>query len=197
MSRGEQQLTDNEGALLGLVLRVQPVTAYQIAKIYKESPVNSFSASFGKLYPIIKRLKLAGLLDAERVQGDARRTERLVCTSAGQEAIRQWISRPKQGHALLEDPLRTMVQSFDLLTKEQQVEWLLAMKAMFMAKLEELQVYRTDTAIPYKDFVLDNAFSSLRARMDWLDRMLLQVAGVELSRGGGDQPAKVPDAPAG
>src|SRR5688500_7080847 len=55
-------LTDNEGPLLVLVLRVQPVTAYQIAKIYADSPVTDFNASKGKLYPLIQRLVGRGLL---------------------------------------------------------------------------------------------------------------------------------------
>lgn len=176
MANRASNLTDNEGALLGLVARVEPVTAYQIAKIYEQSPVSSYKTSTGKLYPLIRRLRGLGLLEARPVEGDARGTDLLVCTDAGREAIRNWMLRSKPGRALLDDPLRTMVQSFDLLSREEQLDWILDAKASLMAKLAELQEYEREVAIPFKDFVLDNAFSSLRARMDWLDRMLLQVS---------------------
>ena len=49
--RANIDLTDHEGTFLSLVLRIQPATAYQVIKIYEESPVSNFNTSKGKIYP--------------------------------------------------------------------------------------------------------------------------------------------------
>lgn len=168
-------LTDNEGTLLALVLRVQPVTAYQIAKIYEGSPVSNFNTSKGKLYPLIRRLRARGLIRSQQVAGDARGTEQLACTRSGQKAVRSWLMEIRSTHLLIEDPLRTKVQSFDLLSRDERVEWIIEIKAQLLKKLEEVEEYGREVTVPFKDFVHDNAVRSIRSRMDWLDTMLHRV----------------------
>ena len=175
MAEPVSDLTDNEGTLLALVLRQQPITAYQIAKIYEESPVSNFNTSKGKIYPLIRRLRDRGLLAAQAVKGDARGTERLVCTDEGREVIRSWARQVRPTHLLLEDPLRTKIQSFDLFTREEQIEWVVDAKALLMDKLRQVEDYGREVEVPFKDIVHDNAVSSLRARLDWLDRVLHRI----------------------
>jgi DNA-binding PadR family transcriptional regulator len=172
LAKADLSLTDNEGPLLALVLRTQPITAYQIAKVYEESPVTNFNTSKGKLYPLVRRLKERGFIAAQAVEGDARGTERLVCTRLGQRAVKAWVLETRSGHLLLEDPLRTKLQSFDLLTRDERIEWIVEVKAQLLNKLEELEAYRDEVDVPFKDLVHENAVSSLRSRMDWLDRTL-------------------------
>src|ERR1044071_4319465 len=81
-------LTDHEGTFLALVLRIQPTTAYQVAKVYEASPVSNFNTSKGKIYPLIRRLTEHGLLARSEVEGDGRGTEMLRCTKAGEKAVR-------------------------------------------------------------------------------------------------------------
>ena len=183
-----QSLTDDEGALLALVLRAGPLTAYQIAKIYEGSPVSNFNTSKGKLYPLIKRLRGLGLLDGARVEGDARGTETISATDAGREAVRNWIMQLRPSYLLLDDPLRTKVQSFDLLSKQQQLEWIVNAKAGLQAKLDDLQAYAAEVEVPYHDIVHDNAVSAIRARMEWLDRLLHRIVTAPDT----DQPSGLP-----
>ena len=86
--------------------RAEPITAYQIAKVYEDSPVSNFNTSKGKIYPIIKRLREAGLLRATSVPGDARGTETLSTTAKGREAVRSWVKSVRPAHLLPEDPLK-------------------------------------------------------------------------------------------
>ena len=175
MSDPELDLTDHEGTFLALVLRVQPVTAYEVSRIYQESPVSSFNTSKGKIYPMIRRLEERGLLAKARVESDARGTERLSCTARGRDAVRAWVRELKPTHVMLEDPLRTKVQSFDLLSAEERVEWVLKAKEALEASLERLDDYGESVTVPFQDFVHDNAVRSTRARIVWLDRMLAQL----------------------
>lgn len=169
------KLTDHEGTLLALLVRAGPITAYQIARVYEESPVTSFNTSKGKLYPLIRRLRERGLLCAQAVPGDARGTERVDATEAGREAARRWALEIRPGHLLLEDPLRTKLQSFDLLSRDERIEWCVSAKAMLKEKLDRVEAYRGEAEVPFQDLVHDGAVSAIRARMDWLDRVLQRI----------------------
>lgn len=178
----DRSLTDHEGTFLSLVLRLQPITAYQVTKIYELSPVSNFNTSKGKIYPLIRRLEEAGLIEKRAVSGDGRGTEVLLCSMAGRAAVKAWVQEIRATHLLLDDPLRTKVQSFDLLTPQERLDWVVAAKARLHEKLDELEAYGKEVEVPFKDFVHDNAVSSVRARMDWLDRMLFGLVGKRKAR---------------
>ncbi|MBA17043.1 MAG: hypothetical protein CMN73_11925 [Sphingomonas sp.] len=165
-------LSDSEGTFLGLVLRAQPITAYQVAKVYDRSPVSNFNTSKGKIYPLMKRLVERGMLIKEQVAGDARGTEQLRCSDFGREAVRQWVLDMRESHVMLEDPLRTKVQSFDLLEPGERIEWILSAKESLTEQLDRLDAYQAGVDVPFKAFVHDNAVRSVQARIGWLDRML-------------------------
>jgi DNA-binding PadR family transcriptional regulator len=168
-------LTENEGTLLALVARAEPITGYQIAKVYEESPVSNFNTSKGKIYPMIKRLREAGMLRARTVRGDRRGTEQLETTKKGRSAVRAWVKEIKPAHLLPEDPLRTKVQSFDLLTKQERIEWISDLKLCLLEKLDDIERYGEEVTVPFQELVHDSAVRSIRSRMDWLDIVLNHV----------------------
>jgi DNA-binding PadR family transcriptional regulator len=172
---GTHRLTEHEGTLLSLVARAEPITAYQIAKVYEDSPVSNFNTSKGKIYPIIRRLREAGLLSAETVGNDRRGTERLMTTSKGRDVVRQWVKTIRPADLLPEDSLRTRVQSLDLLTREERLEWISELKVQLLNKLDEVAEYGLTVTAPYHELVHDNAVRSIRTRMDWLDLLLKRV----------------------
>ena len=175
MPRLARALTEDEGTFLSLLLRAQPTTAHTLVKIYEESPVSTYEVSKGTIYPMVRRLHAHGLIRKRRIRSDARGTELLECTKLGEKAVRAWLLAVKPPHLLLDDPLRTRVQAFGLLSREQQLEWVVAAKLAMQEKFAELEQYGEETTVPFKDIVHDNAVASLRARMDWLDRLLARV----------------------
>jgi hypothetical protein len=88
----------------------------------------------------------------------------------------------KPAHFLIDDPLRTRLQSFDLLTPDQQLEWIVNAKEGLQAKLEELEAYGAAVTVPFKEQVHDNAVTSVRSRMDWLDRLLTGIVREKRTR---------------
>lgn len=180
-------LTDNEAMLLALVARAQPITAYQIAKAYDLSPVSNFNTSKGKIYPIIKRLKARGLVLAEEIAGDARGTERLSCTAAGLDEVRAWVMRIAPADLLLEDPLRSKVQSFDLLSADQRVAWARRARDGLLEKMAELDEYRHNVTTPFHFLVEANAMASIQVRLSWLDLVLQELTD---GRDAADGPAQ-------
>ena len=175
MARETITLTDDEGTFLSLLVRVGPATAYQISKIYAESPVSNFGTSKGKIYPLIRRLRELGFIRSERVEGDARGSEKLECTAAGIEAVRHWVKEIRSNHVLLEDPLRTKIQSFGLLTARERLKWVADAKAALVQKLRDLEEYAAEVEVPFKDVVHDNAVSSVECRLQWLDRLAKNI----------------------
>ena len=173
--RTETQLTDDEAAFLALLIRIQPATAYQIAKIYDESPVSNFGTSKGKIYPMIRRLKERGALKAHALEGDGRHTEVMSATALGREKVRQWIKNIKPSHLLPKDPLRTMVQSFELLSKDEQLGWIAGVRSRLREKLVELEEYKESVQVPFKEQVHGNAVMVLETRLEWLDNLQASI----------------------
>ena len=172
---GGRPLTDSEGALLSLVLRQQPVTAYQIGKAFSASPVHTFNTSTGKLYPLIHRLTERGLLSAEEVVGDQRGTQRFVCTEAGKQVLREWVLSTRPEHDLLHDPLRKKLQAFELLTKEEQLEWINSARERLFNKLRAVEAWPAEAEGPFGDLVKASAQAAIAGRIYWLERALERV----------------------
>lgn len=168
-------LTDNEGSLLTLALRRQPVTAYQLLRIYAQSPVSSFNESKGSLYPLIRRLKARGLIAADPVDGDGRKSERLSCTDAGKEAARRWVARLEPRHILPDDPLRTKAISFGLLDADERRAWIENARKLTEEKIAEVEAYLIGLDMPFQDAVAANAMGALQARLEWLDKLMLGI----------------------
>lgn len=168
-------LTDNEGSLLGLVLRRQPVTAYELFRIYEQSPVTSFNASKGSLYPLIKRMKAAGLLEASPKQSRGRNAESLRCSAAGAEAVRTWLKSVHAGHVMLDDPLRTMMLSLPSLSRDEQIEWVTDAKNLVSEKMKQVDDYTRSVSVPFQSIAHKGAVGALRVKMEWLDQLLYEI----------------------
>jgi DNA-binding PadR family transcriptional regulator len=171
----DDELTENEGSLLGVVARQQPITAYQLLLIYAQSPVSSFNSSKGAIYPIIKRLKSRGLLRGEKIKGDKRGTEALSCTKAGLDALKAWVRNVQPSHTLLADPLRSRIQFLDLLSREEQLEWIVDSKRLVEEKRAELTAYNHSVEFPFQEVVHAAAEGSLEMKSRWLDQLMFAV----------------------
>lgn len=172
----EAELTDNEGSLLALVLRRQPIKPYRLLKIYEQSPVSSFNESKGNLYPLIRRLIAGGFLAAEPVPDDNRRSEVLRCTDKGRAALQRWVMQIPPAQVLPNDPLRTKIISFDLLDADQQRDWIARMRAQVTEKIQDVEAYAAGLDLPLQTLVIDNARRSLDERLAWLAEVEAWVA---------------------
>lgn len=171
MSDKLASLTDNEGALLALILRRQPVSAYQIGRAFDDSPIHTLNTSKGKLYPLLQRLNQRGLLSSDMVEGDRRRTQLFACTDLGRAALKEWVYAVRQEHDLLHDPLRKKLQAFDLLAPDEQVHWVETATARLRTRMAEVEAFHAECEGPFGPLMKDNAREALEARLRWLDRL--------------------------
>jgi DNA-binding PadR family transcriptional regulator len=175
MATNDGSLTDQEGPVLALVLRQQPITPYQIASYFERSPMVIFGTSHGKLYPLIRRLQSQGYLEGEVSTGDGRRATQLRLTDLGRTALKAWIETLRPEHDLTHDPLRKKVLAFDLLTRDEQIRWIETTRSRFAIKLDEIERAPIDGAGPYGEFLRMNAAIAVQGRLEWLDELFKQI----------------------
>jgi DNA-binding PadR family transcriptional regulator len=81
-------------ALLGL-LHQQPLSGYDVKKIFTSSPMGGFSDSPGAIYPALSRLERRGLVGGEVEESTGLRRRRVFrITSGGLAALKAWQRRP-------------------------------------------------------------------------------------------------------
>ena len=165
-------LSEHESLTLAMIARFQPTTVYQVRKLLNASPTSSFSTSPGKMYPIIERLRARGLIEAERVAGDGRNTERFRVTKDGKAAVKAWVKAIRPVYLLPEDPLRTHASFADMLGKAERAKWRQALLTALHAKLAEIERYVVERPQPDLAHAHDHALSVTRTRIAWVERMI-------------------------
>jgi len=173
------ELTEHEGMLLALLAREEPATAYQLYRIFEDSPVSSINTSKGQLYPAIRRLRERGLVAATKVAGDGRKAEDLRVTPEGLAAVQKWVREIGAAHVVLDNPLRTRMLSLDLLTRAERMEWVARAKALVRAKQASVDEYLQSVSIPYQQSAYQGITETLRVEMEWLDELLYVIVGDE------------------
>jgi DNA-binding PadR family transcriptional regulator len=169
------RLTEHEGRLLALVLREEPVTAYQLLKIFRDSPIASINASKGQLYPAIARLKAWGLLEGSKLPANGRKGEDLRTTLAGRTALREWMKDINVTHVASSDGLGTRVLSFDLFTQQERLDWIVKAKTLVRQHGDVVEEYYKLVDVPYEELAHRCLTEVLRVKMEWLDELLGEV----------------------
>ena len=81
-------------AILGFLTH-GPMSGYDIKKLVAESTENFWSESFGQLYPALRRLTEAGLIDKDEVPSEGGRPRHVYSINdRGREALAAWLREP-------------------------------------------------------------------------------------------------------
>jgi PadR family transcriptional regulator, regulatory protein AphA len=87
------------------MLAVEPRSGYDIKALVDKTTRFFWAASYGQIYPELKRLAERGLIETEAdPQGGRRRTTYRI-TDAGREALAAWIRSPEQIHEMRDEGL--------------------------------------------------------------------------------------------
>ena len=167
-------VTENEGAVLSLIARMQPVTSYGVYKAFQASPTASYNTSKGTVYPIITRLIGREFVEAKPAKGK-RGGEELKMTKLGRQALQRWIVDTGPNFSFSHDPLFDRILSLGDVSREDRIRWIADAKASLLAKKEELNDYRRTVDAPYLDIVHGSAVAMIDAKLEWLDRLLIQI----------------------
>ncbi len=97
-------LTPTARAILGLVA-LEARTGYDIKRISDSSTRFFWGASYGQIYPELRRLEKAGLVEArDEPRGRVRRRVYSI-TPAGQQAVREWLLDPETAFEIRDEGL--------------------------------------------------------------------------------------------
>ena len=165
-----------EHAVLGVVWRAEPCTAYAVRKVFRESPSSHWSGSAGAIYPLVRRLEGRELLRSVAKRGDRRATRLYRLTAKGRRVLRTWLRPPlPPGASLMDvDPLRVRLLFIGALREDEQAAVLAEARERLREQLGRLEEeVRADRAAGdrYRYFVSRGAVLSVRAQLAWLDEV--------------------------
>lgn len=168
-------LTDDEAVVLTAVRRSQPVSRQTIALLFDSEVPKSPIRDAKLAKPLIDLLCQKGMIDTSRTRVGLLETEHLSCNGQGVEALRQWVRRIEPSDLLPQDSIRTKIRAFDLLSFEERISWIQCLESKLNAMLFKQQngVQRNHSAT--EAYANDDALSALRARLDWLSRVMFDV----------------------
>ncbi len=110
--------------ILGLLAK-RPLSGYDIKAVVDRSTRFFWAASYGQIYPELRRLEADGLIEGEEVPNGERRRRVYTLTSAGHEALIEWLLGPTVTIELRDESLLRLFFA-DALPKEQALmllEW--------------------------------------------------------------------------
>ncbi|MBW8882804.1 MAG: PadR family transcriptional regulator [Asticcacaulis sp.] len=76
-------------ALLGLI-RSEPRSGYALRKVFETTPLGNYSSSPGSIYPALKHLEKAGLIESRA----AGKKSQFFITRRGRTALEAWLTTP-------------------------------------------------------------------------------------------------------
>jgi PadR family transcriptional regulator AphA len=89
------ELSATGKVILGM-LAARPRSGYEIKQLVDQSARFFWAASYGQIYPELKKLEEAGLIAGNDSSQGARQRTTFRLTPEGKRAAREWISRPSE-----------------------------------------------------------------------------------------------------
>ena len=100
----EAELSNTAYVILGFLAR-EPKSGYEIKQAVDNSTRFFWAASYGQIYPELRRLEAAGLVESARDDSGGRKRTIHRPTAAGRRALREWLSQPAASAELRDEKL--------------------------------------------------------------------------------------------
>lgn len=130
------RLTELEGAAMATLAQIGPCTPYALMDRFRSSPSEFWSGSTGAIYPLVRRLVAAGLVETRKDSQGKRARELVELTKTGRAAMKTWLTDASAASRLGFDPLRTRLLFLELLSKADQRKALDAIRGALSTDLE-------------------------------------------------------------
>lgn len=174
------ELTPTAYVILGMVSR-EARSGYEIKAAVDNSTRFFWAASYGQIYPELKRLSESGLVEGvDAPRGDRKRTVYTI-TDDGMAALTEWLRQPPQTSEMREEGLLKLFFA-DVLPPEDAIATLRAMRERRQELVERLRGMEPMTLEkdPFSLMVLQGGIEFNEWFADWCERMeqrLLAAAG--------------------
>jgi DNA-binding PadR family transcriptional regulator len=158
--------------ILGMV-STEPRSGYEIKSIVDKTVRFFWAASYGQIYPELKRLSEAGLVvGVDSPTGGRRRTVYEI-TADGEEELKSWLRQPPETFEMREEGLLKLFFA-GVLPPEEGVEILRSMRAHRTEMNRQLQAMRDakgEDKDDYGSMVLRGGIEFTEWFADWCGRM--------------------------
>jgi DNA-binding PadR family transcriptional regulator len=165
------ELSPTAYVILGMVSR-EARSGYEIKAAVDNSTRFFWAASYGQIYPELKRLSEAGLVEGiDAPRGERKRTVYAI-TSDGEAELVDWLRQPPQTTEMREEGLLKLFFA-DVLPREDAVATLRAMRAMRLelaARLRGMEPKALEKD-PFSLMVLQGGIEFNEWFADWCERM--------------------------
>jgi PadR family transcriptional regulator, regulatory protein AphA len=172
------ELSATAYVILGMVSR-EPRSGYEIKAAVDGSTRFFWAASYGQIYPELKRLAEVGLVKGiDASQGDRKRT-RYAITADGTAELKDWLRRPPETAEMREEGLLKLFFA-GVLKPAEAVETLRTMRRRRLELVERLrslepEKVEADPEEPFPLMVLRGGIEFNEWFVDWCERMEAQL----------------------
>jgi PadR family transcriptional regulator, regulatory protein AphA len=166
------ELSPTAYVILGMVSR-EPRSGYEIKALVDNSTRFFWTASYGQIYPELRRLSEAGLVEgSDAPRGERRRTVYAI-TDAGESALRDWLREPPRTYEMRDEGLLKLFFA-GVLPREEAVEIVRAMRerhAGLVERLRSIEPKALEKEDPYPLLVLRGGIEFNEWFGGWCERM--------------------------
>lgn len=170
------ELSATAYVILGMISR-EPRSGYEIKAAVDNTTRFFWAASYGQIYPELKKLSEAGLVEGiDASTGDRKRT-RYAITADGEQELKDWLRRPPETKEMREEGLLKLFFS-GVLKPAEAVETLRAMRAARLELTETLRAMepeKDELKDPYPLMVLRAGIEFNEWFAEWCERMEAQL----------------------
>ncbi len=175
-------------AILGLIDKGE-VTGYDLTKIFNDSVADFWSANQSQIYPELKKLVQAGLIEYEVViQGEVLEKKLYSITSQGKAELKKWIMEDEPPLSQSKDIFKLRIYFAEHLSTEQLLEKLKSRQKRCNSLLIRYKTKKNnyqDIPIPPEklgDYILlKGAMMQLKAQLAWLDESINYIISISQS----------------
>jgi PadR family transcriptional regulator AphA len=168
-------LSSTAYVILGMVSR-EPRSGYEIKALVDNTTRFFWAASYGQIYPELKRLSEAGLIEgSNEPRGERKRTVYAI-TADGKAELKDWLRQPPQTVEMREEGLLKLFFA-GVLPPEQAVETLRSMRKHRRGVAARLRAMEPDAEDklekddPFPLIVLQGGIEFNEWFADWCERM--------------------------
>lgn len=171
-----EQLSPTACVILGLVSK-EARSGYEIKAVVDGSTRFFWAASYGQIYPELKRLSEAGLVVGVEAPTGGRRRTVYEITADGEEELKAWLRQPPETYEMREEGLLKLFFA-NALPPAEAVEILRAMRAHRLdvaAQLHGMEAEAVAKEDPFPLMVLRGGIEFAEWFADWCERMEGQI----------------------
>ena len=167
-------------ALLGLILQ-QPMSGYDLRKIFASTAWGTFSDSPGAIYPALRRLETRGLVCGTVVESSSLRRRRVfTITPKGLDAFKAWLVQPVTHDDVIRRISDLMVRFafMDQTVGEERTaeflgEFVAQMEAYLPSLRQYLEVHASEMTLSGR-LALECGIDEYESRLRWARRCITQ-----------------------